>query len=72
MELKLNHDLKCVMAQRLESPPHDRQVTGSNPRPSHTNDVRNGTYCLLVRGSILKIGVWQVNTRSYLWTYPLL
>ena len=45
---------------------------GFEPRPGHTKDFKNGTYCLLVRHSAFKSGEGKLNTRSYQWTKPLL
>ena len=45
---------------------------GFEPRPGHTKDFKNGTYCLLVRRSTFKNGEGKLNTRSYQWTNPLL
>ena len=45
---------------------------GFEPRPGHTKDLKNGTYCLLVRRSAFKNGEGKLNTCSYQWTNLLL
>ena len=37
---------------------------GFEPRPGHTKDFKNGTYCFLVRCSAFKNGEWKLNTHS--------
>ena len=43
---------------------------GSEPRPSHTQDFKNSTHCLLVWRSTHENGVGMLNSRSYQWTSP--
>ena len=45
---------------------------GFEPRPDHTKDLKNGTYCLLVRRSAFTNGEGKLNTLHYQWTNPLL
>ena len=45
---------------------------GFEPRPSHTNDFKIGTHCLLVWRSTYENGVGNLSLRSYHWTSPTL
>ena len=56
----------------IERLPHSSRPVGRGfePRPSHTNDFKHGTHCLLVWRSTDENGVGKLNSRSYHWTSP--